>query len=136
VLVRLAGEFAAGAAQAVVAGPDTIVNIHGIWQGSMKGDTEAKIAQSKKILQLAELAQDTVLICGDFNLLPHTRSIQMIGDRYTNLIDTYKITRTRSSLYTKSLPYSDYAFTDATVRSFSVPEIVVSDHLPLVIEIE
>jgi endonuclease/exonuclease/phosphatase family metal-dependent hydrolase len=60
----------------------------------------------------------------------------MIGDKYKNLIQEYSIKDTRGDLYTKEIRYSDYAFTDKTVsiKSFTLPNITISDHLPLVID--
>lgn len=132
------GRFAVGAALALVVEDYAIVNVHGLWQGSIKGDTEAKIEQSKKIIELAEKTNGGKVICGDFNLLPETRSIKMLGDQYKNLIQEYEITDTRGSLYPKELRYSDYAFIDKniTANDFSVPNLNVSDHLPLVLNFD
>lgn len=129
------GEFAAGAALAISVEDFVIVNVHGLWQGSIKADTEAKIEQSRKIIDLAERAGENV-ICGDFNLLPDTRSIQMLSEKYSDLIQEYGITNTRSSLYPKEIRYSDYAFTGKNVKvnGFSVPDINISDHLPLILD--
>ena len=113
-----------------------MINVHGLWQNSIKGDTEAKIEQSKKILVLAEKSKGKKIICGDFNLLPNTKSIQMLGDKYRNLIEEYAIKDTRGSLYTKELRHSDYAFVDKDIEvsNFSVPDMSVSDRLPLIVE--
>lgn len=102
------GRFAAGASLAVVVGNYVIINVHGLWQGSIKGDTEAKIEQSTQIINLAERIRGQKIICGDFNLLPNTKSIQMFREKYEDLIQEYGITDTRGSLYTKELRYSDY----------------------------
>jgi exonuclease III len=130
------GRFAAGAAAAVLVEDYTIVNVHGLWQGSIKNDTEAKIEQSQKILKLAEKFNGKRIICGDFNLLPTTKSIQMIESEYKNLIQEYSIKDTRGDLYTKEIRYSDYAFTDkaVSIKSFTLPNVTISDHLPLVID--
>jgi endonuclease/exonuclease/phosphatase family metal-dependent hydrolase len=106
-----------------------------LWQGSIKTDTEAKIEQSNKILELTEKTNGKKVIIGDFNLLPNTKSIQMIGEEYTDLIKKFDIKSTRSSLYTKTLRYSDYTFTykEIEVIDFSVPDLNVSDHLPLLL---
>lgn len=132
------GRFAVGSALAVSVEDYVIISVHGLWQGSVKGDTEAKIEQSKKILDLAQSINGKKIICGDFNLLPDTKSIQVLSEKYKNLIGEYKITETRSSLYTKELRYSDYVFTDESVKikDFSVPKIDISDHLPLVLDFE
>lgn len=131
------GRFAAGTSMAVLVEDYVIVNVHGMWQGSIKEDTEAKLEQSKKILELANMFAGKRIICGDFNLLPHTKSIQMIADKYANLIDQYRVTDTRGPLYSKELRYSDYMFTDPLIKvdSFEVPAIEVSDHLPLIMDV-
>ena len=132
------GGFAAGAALAVLVEDMVVVNVHGFWQGGIKEDTEAKIEQSKQLLELARMFEGKKIICGDFNLLPHTNSIQMFRDKYQDLIKVYDIQDTRGILYTKEHRYSDYAFVDKAlvVQSFSVPNMSVSDHLPLLISLE
>lgn len=132
------GRFAAGAALTVSVGECAVINVHGLWQGSIKGDTEAKIEQSKKIINLANKTKGQKIICGDFNLLPDTRAIQMLGDEYNDLVKEYGIKDTRGPLYTKELRYSDYAFIDKdiSVDNFSVTDMSVSDHSPLVIEFD
>jgi endonuclease/exonuclease/phosphatase family metal-dependent hydrolase len=131
------GRFAAGEAMAVTVEGLAIINVHGIWQGGIKTDTEAKIEQSKKILDLAEKTDGRKIICGDFNVLPDTKSIQMLADKYTDLIREYGIKETRSSLYTKELRHAGFVFVDnkISVKDFSVPNMVVSDHLPMIIEL-
>jgi endonuclease/exonuclease/phosphatase family metal-dependent hydrolase len=132
------GRFAAGVAQMIEVEDYAIVNVHGLWQGSIKIDTEAKIEQSIKIINLADKAKGKKVICGDFNLLPETKSIHMLGEKYKDLIKEYEITDTRSSLYAKEIKYSDYAFLDkeVTINNFSVPDLNVSDHLPLLLEFD
>ncbi len=132
------GRFAAGSVLIISVENYVITNIHGLWQGSIKTDTEAKLEQSKKIIELTESISGKKIICGDFNLLPDTQSIQMFSNKYRDLIQEYKIDSTRSALYTKSLRYSDYVFTDKDiiVKSFSVPDMEISDHLPLFLDFE
>jgi endonuclease/exonuclease/phosphatase family metal-dependent hydrolase len=130
------GRFAAGVAMEIEVEGYLIFNVHAVWQGSIKTDTEAKIEQSRILLNILEQAKGKRIICGDFNLLPGTKSIQMLGDIYKDLIQEYKITSTRSTLYGKELRYSDYIFTDkdVTVNNFSVSDVTVSDHLPLLLD--
>lgn len=132
------GQFAAGAATAVESAGYNIINIHGLWQESIKADTEAKIEQSKKILDLAHKSTEKTIICGDFNMLPDTQSIKMIADEYTDLIKKYNITDTRGNLYPRKLRYADFVFMDKNiqVKSFEVPNVAISDHLPLIVEFD
>ena len=130
------GRFAVGAALLVSVEDCAVVNVHGMWQGGIKTDTEAKIEQSKMIIDLAEKTGGRKIICGDFNMLPETKSIQMLDDKYTNLIKKYGIKETRSSLYTKELRHAGFVFVDKeiSVKDFFVRNVTISDHLPMILE--
>lgn len=130
--------FAAGVAQAVEVGGYAIINVHGVWQGSIKDDTEAKIEQSETILGLAERTVGKKILCGDFNLLPHTKALGMFRDLYNDLVQSYGVQRTRSALYHGKSRHAAYVFTDKRVktRDFSVPDMEISDHLPLIVEFD
>jgi len=132
------GGFAVGTAMAIEVEDYSILNIHGLWQGSIKTDTEAKIEQSRKIIELANKTHGKKIICGDFNLLPNTRSIEMLDKRYNNLIKKYNIINTRSSFYTKENRFADFVFTspETKVSDFKVLPDEVSDHLPLFLDFE
>ncbi len=71
---------------------------------------------------------------GDFNVLPETKSIQLLeAAGMRNLVREFGITSTRSPLYTKPEKYADYIFVskDIEVASFEVLPDVVSDHMAL-----
>ncbi len=79
------------------------------------------------------------ILCGDFNLLPETESLQLFERAgLRNLIKEYGITSTRTSFYNKPVPYADYAFITNGVNliDFKVLPEEVSDHAPLYIEID
>ncbi len=132
--------FAAGVSMAVLVLKLTIINVHGLWQESGKKDTEARLEQSQRIIDLASKTGERKIICGDFNLLPNTESIAIIertGMR--NLIKEYGITSTRSPLYrhyTDAPLFADYTFVspDIKVQNFEVLQDLVSDHLPMMLE--
>lgn len=132
------GKFLGGAALMVRVNDMDVLNIHGLWQEGIKTDTEAKIGQSREIIELANKFDGKKIICGDFNLLPDTKSVQMFGEKYQDLIKKFKIENTRSVSYTKKLRYADYVFLDKdiAVKDFSVPDLNISDHLPLILEFE
>lgn len=114
-----------------------IMNVHGLWNGRGKTDTPERIAQSKKIKQWMDNVDERKILCGDFNLNPNTKSLQIIADGMHNLIEAYKISSTRTSYYPKEGKFADYVFTspDITVKHFSVLKDEISDHAPLLIEI-
>ena len=124
-------------------GPITIINFHGLWTGNGEGkgkkDSVDRIDQSKRILEFTEKIQNPFILCGDFNLLPDTKSLSMFVDAgLRNLIKEFGITSTRTSYYTKPEKYADYAFisSEINLKDFKVLPHEVSDHAPLLIEIE
>jgi endonuclease/exonuclease/phosphatase family metal-dependent hydrolase len=123
----------------------TFMNVHGIavWP---KFDTPARLAQSRSLRAHFDGAPGIKFLCGDFNLFPDTESVAILARGIRNLTAEFGIAKTRSAIhYAKSLPshdltdtVSDYCFVspDVQVRSFCVPGIAVSDHLPLEVEFD
>lgn len=118
-------------------------NVHGVAYPGSKRDTPERIKQSQKIVEFLNGERGEKILGGDFNLLPDTESIRMIeraGMR--NLVKEYGITTTRTMLSYGQYPesdrqyFADYAFvsTGVQVKDFTVPQIEVSDHLPLILE--
>ncbi|KKW46169.1 MAG: hypothetical protein UY97_C0009G0026 [Parcubacteria group bacterium GW2011_GWB1_57_6] len=106
-----------------------------------KLDTPERIRQSKKILAYYGTKQGPKILGGDFNVLPETRSIQMfIEHGYRELVHEFAIPTTRNHLawdrFPTKLLFSDYVFVsnDIEVKDFKVPDMEISDHLPLILE--
>ncbi len=128
----------------------TVCNLHGAAMPGHKLDTVERLLQTKKILDFVRNEPGEKIIVGDFNLLPETRSIKLIEENgFRNLIQDFGITTTRGSLIKKLHPeygtsaqgfqeFADYAFVSpgVVVTSFEVPDLPVSDHLPLILEFE
>lgn len=115
-----------------------VINFHGLWNGKGKTDTEERLEQSSKIIEFVKDIKDEMIICGDFNLLPDTKSIKMFEDiGLNNLIKEKGILSTRTSYYEKDVKFADYAFVTKTikVKEFKVLPDEVSDHAPLFLEI-
>ncbi|MBI4152645.1 endonuclease/exonuclease/phosphatase family protein [Candidatus Woesearchaeota archaeon] len=111
----------------------TIAHFHGLWNGQGKTDTADRLEQSRRAKQLLAGAKGKKILCGDFNLLPDTQSLAILKDGLVDLIETWGITTTRSSLYQKPDRYADYTLVspDVEVEHFAVPTVNVSDHLPM-----
>lgn len=122
--------------------PFTIGNIHGIPYPGTKIDTPERLEQSRLVNDFFAREKGAKIICGDFNLLPETRSVKMIEEAgMRNLIMTHGVPETRSKLSPyygtpKYLKFADYIFVsdEVKVHSFEVPSIEVSDHLPMILE--
>ncbi len=113
-----------------------VCNLHGLWVRGPKIDTESRIQQSKKIKKFLDKQNCAKIICGDFNLDINTQSIKILEGGMENLIKKYKISTTRSKLFPRSDKFADYIFVSdkVNVLDFKVPNIEVSDHLPLILE--
>ncbi len=122
-----------------------IANIHGKVFPGNKLDTPTRILQSKKIIKSLENIKHPKIIGGDFNLLPNTKSIEIFeGDGYRNLIKEYKISTTRNKIAWERFSnrekqyFADYVFISPEIKvsKFEVPNVEISDHLPLVLDFE
>ncbi|MFH1236612.1 MAG: endonuclease/exonuclease/phosphatase family protein [Parcubacteria group bacterium] len=127
----------------VVATPDvhgtklTVLNVHGCWSKE-KGDMERSLKQSEYFIETAKNIANPLLLVGDFNVAPNTKSISMLNDVFENMIEKYGIASTlpnaRGNLETAMLV--DYIFTNKGIasQSLKVIETDISDHLPLMFE--
>ncbi|MDP4010130.1 MAG: hypothetical protein Q8P53_04095 [Candidatus Shapirobacteria bacterium] len=121
-----------------------LCNVHGISKPGNKLDTPGRIKQSQIIIDFMKNVAGPKVIGGDFNLELNTESVKMFEDNgYINLIKEFNISTTRNELAWKKYPdnkqyFADYIFVspDIKVINFSVPNIEISDHLPLILEIE
>ncbi len=118
-----------------------VFNFHGTPFPAPKVDTKQRINQSKYVKKILNYFKGTKILVGDFNLFPDTESIKLLEENMINLIKEYKIDRTRSMLspfWGKEdfQKYADYTFVskDVKVKSFKVPDVNISDHLPMILE--
>lgn len=115
----------------------SIFNVHGLWNGRGKTDTDERIAQSKRIREYMDSVSGSKILCGDFNLRPDTQSLALIARGMDDLVKKFGVASTRTPLYGKAEQFADYIFVtpDITVKKFEVLPDVVSDHAPLLLEI-
>jgi endonuclease/exonuclease/phosphatase family metal-dependent hydrolase len=124
-------------------GPLFVGNFHGAWRRGMgKNDFDERLLQSDKIASLIRRQMCPVVLGGDFNLDINTESIDRIeASGLRNLIREFNIHSTRTKLYdhyNDNQLYADYTFVsqNITVKKFEVLEDVVSDHMPLYLELD
>lgn len=129
------------------------VNIHGTSLPGHKLDTKERISLSKEIIKFCNKSKHAI-IGGDFNLMPRSKSIKILEQNgLINLVREHKIKRTRNIYawnqakkiekdfghkFYGNQRFSDYCFvtSEVKVKSFEVPDVEVSDHLPLILEFE
>ncbi|MBI1754883.1 hypothetical protein HYR65_01200 [Candidatus Azambacteria bacterium] len=119
----------------------TVLNFYGTPFPGDKLDTPARLEQSQRIVDFVKKEKGEVILCGDFNLMPQTKSIGMIDAVLRNLITASDIKTTRSTIsryYGTSVQqnFADYTFVShgITVGTLDVPpDCVASDHLPMIL---
>lgn len=119
-----------------------VCNFHGIPRPG-KLDNPLRLQQSEGLINFFKDKQGSQIIGGDFNILPDTESIRMFEAKgYKDLIKSFGIKSTRNKLAWGRYPdnplyFSDYIFTspDVDIKDFQVIDNEISDHLPLILEI-
>lgn len=117
-----------------------ILNYHGIWSKNKQDSNRAKSA-CQKLVHFAHEVTYPSIICGDFNLFPDTKSIKILKDNFTSLIDEFNIMYTRPKSHefsTLKRNVVDYIFIskEIKIKKFEVIDCDVSDHLPLLLEFD
>lgn len=128
----------------------TVCNVHGLSWPFDKLDTPERIIQSERIINFLKKESGQKIVVGDFNLFPNTKSIKIFEENYyRNLIGDFRIKTTRGTLVKQMHPeygtspagfqeFADYTFvTDGiAVKSFEVPDLPLSDHLPMILKFD
>ena len=119
-----------------------VANYHGIARPGTKLDSDERLAQSRAIRRVLDAHDGPVALVGDFNLLPETESVRLLERGLRNLVIELGITTTRSRLNPyfgtpQEQPHADYAFVspELQVAAFAVPDLQISDHLPMILEL-
>jgi len=121
-----------------------ICNVHGVSEPGDKLDNVGRLRQSREIIERFRSLEGIKIIGGDFNLELNTKSLKMFEESgYRNLISEYKVLTTRNKFVWERFPeskqyFSDYVFVNRglKVKEFSVPDVEVSDHLPMILVVD
>lgn len=116
-----------------------LVNVHGPWEIS-EVDNPRRLAMRDRILELIQ-DQKQVLVAGDFNVVPNTQTIKAIEEKLTNvfkdeLASTFNMQHKKLPGYATSVVDMVFVSSNIEVLSKYCPQVNVSDHLPLVVELE
>lgn len=119
-----------------------VCNLHGIW-GLSGEDSPERLKMSEVITDLIQ-DKDNVILAGDFNLRPNTKTIENIEKHLTNIFKDELATSfnlKRKNLekfpgYATSVVDMIFASKDLKIIFHNCPQVDVSDHLPLICEFE
>ena len=112
-----------------------ILNHHGHHLPEHKNGDGETMRQCGMIADYIKSLQGPVVLCGDFNLVPDSPSIELINKILVNHVKERGVLTTRTPL-THKTEACDYIFTspDIEVKNFQVLDDIVSDHKALTIE--
>lgn len=115
-----------------------VCNMHGIW-GLDGADTKERLRMSKLIIKEIKGKKPLVLM-GDFNIKPNTKTIEVIESKLTNVFKgemttSFNMEHKKNPGYATAVVDMFFASPDIEIVSKSVPTDDVSDHLPLLVTI-
>jgi len=120
-----------------------LCNVHGHARPGDKQDNPARLHQSKLIIDFFRNISSPKIIGGDFNLDLNIKSVTMFEENgYKNLIKEFNIPTTRNEIawaqFKNKQLYADFVFVSPGVKvnEFLVPNVKISDHLPMILKVE
>lgn len=114
-------------------------SVHGIW--GQDGEDNPRRMEMGDIIISEIKDKQNVIMGGDFNIQPHTETIKSI-EKYVDSVFKDSLTRTFNLKYKTDGGYAtaavDMMFTSSEIKVIDKKclDIQVSDHLPLVVELE
>lgn len=114
-----------------------IITHHGHHVREHKNGDSQTDKQMNLISEYINTLNGPIILTGDFNLHPASKSLLPINKLMTNLSDKYSLTTTRNELTNKT-EVCDYIFVnkDIKVKKFYAHSRIVSDHQALVMEFD
>ncbi len=114
-----------------------VLNHHGYHVPKHKDGNDETKRQMQIIADYIDTLEGPIILAGDFNLAPHSESLDIINQKLINLSSEHKLTTTRNELTSKS-EVCDYIFvsSDIKVNNFKKLEQLVSDHAALVLDFD
>ena len=117
--------------------PCNIITHHGFWIGEHKNGNEETLRQMKILGEYIDSLAGPVILTGDFNLAPHSESVELLNKRLKNLPIAHNLKTTRTNL-THKTEVCDYIFVNdaVKVKDFHASDELVSDHKALILDFD
>ncbi len=113
-----------------------IFNIQGIWGFMDGGDNERRLKMGKTIVEEIK-NKENVILAGDFNLNPDTKTVAGIEKYLKNvfkdeLTTSFNMKRKEIPGYAKAVADMVFVSSNIKILEHHCPQVDISDHLPLV----
>jgi endonuclease/exonuclease/phosphatase family metal-dependent hydrolase len=114
-----------------------LINHHGYHIPAHKKGNDFTLKACEQIVDYAATLDGPVIITGDFNLEPHSESIDFINIQFLNLSIVFVFNTTRNH-FTPKVEVCDYIFVNdqVNVKDFYVSKVIASDHQGLILDFE
>lgn len=114
-----------------------ILNHHGHHINQHKNGDAETMRQCGIIAQQIKKLDGNLILSGDFNLAPHSESLEQINQLLTNLSIKAKLKTTRTQLTNKT-ELCDYIFVSEKIKtkSFKALPDIISDHKALLLDFD
>lgn len=114
-------------------------SVHGIW-GFDGEDNQRRLKMSKIIVDEIK-DKENVILAGDFNVQPNTKTVGNIEKHLQNvfkndLVSTFNMKHKSFPTYAATVVDMIFVSKHFNVISHNMPDVDVSDHMPLVCELE
>lgn len=114
-------------------------NVHGIW-GFDGEDSPRRLMMSKTIVDEIK-NKEKVILAGDFNVQPYTKTIGNIEEHLQSvfkneLVSTFNMKYKKLSSYATAVVDMIFVSKSITIGNHYMPNVDISDHMPLVCELE
>lgn len=112
-----------------------VITHHGFWVSEHKNGTEETVRQMQQLADYIATLSGPIIVTGDFNLAPHSQSLEILNERLQNLSVTHRLKTTRTHL-THKTEVCDYIFVNDLVKvnDFQASDEIVSDHKALILD--
>lgn len=114
-----------------------VLNHHGHHVRTHKNGNEETLRQMLQVADYLQTLEGAVILAGDFNLAPDSKSLEVINELLENQSVSHGLKTTRTPLTSKT-EVCDYIFTNRFVRvlDFRMLDTLVSDHAALLLDFE
>ena len=112
-----------------------VFNTQGIW--GLDGDDNKRRLRMSKIILAQVKGKDNVILAGDFNVKPNTKTINNIEELFINVFKdelktTFNMKRKTNPGYATAVVDMIFISKNIEVVNHTCPQVDVSDHFPLV----
>lgn len=114
-----------------------VLNHHGFHIPEHKNGDRETLRQMQELADYIDGLNGPVILAGDFNLAPHSQSLEQINARLINLSVKHKLETTRNQLtYKKEV--CDYIFINPEIKvnDFTASDVLLSDHRALILDFD